>query len=70
MIFPVPDGRAANHPFDVAIFSPWIGAWFPPALVSLAVIASPASACSGTASGDSSSRRAFCSAEAGASIRV
>ena len=58
-MFSVPDGRAANQPLAVTIFRPPIGAPLPGALVSRAMIGSPASVCCFTSSGDSPSRRAF-----------
>src|SRR2546427_10107479 len=67
-MFSVPDGRAANHPFAVTIFSPPIAALLPGALVSLAVMGSPASFSSLTASRDSFCRRVFCSDVAGAIV--
>ena len=69
-MFSVPDGRAANHPLAVTIFRPPIGALLPGAVVSLAVIGSPASVCSYTSEGESFFSRAFCAGVAGASIRV
>jgi ASPIC and UnbV len=68
-MFSVPDGRAANHPFSVTTFSPPMEARFPGARVSLLRMGSPASSFAITASGVSFSKAAFCSVEAGASIR-
>ena len=59
-MFSVPDGRAANQPLAATTFRPPIGALLPGARVSLAVIGSPASFDSLTASGDSFCSRAFC----------
>ena len=58
-------GRAANQPLAVTTFNPPIGALLPGARVSLAVIGSPASVDSLTASGDSFCSLAFCSGVAG-----
>ena len=69
-MFSVPDGRAANHPFCVTTFRPPMLALLPGALVSLAVILSPASSVAVTASAVSFLNAAFCSGEAGASMRV
>ena len=66
----VPEGRAANQPLAVTTFKPPIGALLPGALVSLAMIGSPASCDAVTASGDSFASLAFCSGVAGASMRV
>src|SRR5271156_1701866 len=52
-MFSVPEGRAANQPLVETTFRPPIGAWFPGALVNLAVIGSPANSDSVTASGES-----------------
>ena len=69
-MFSVPDGRAANQPFDAVTLSPPIGASLPGARVSLPVMGSPASTAVLTASGESFLRRSFCSGVAGASTRV
>ena len=69
-MFSVPEGRAANQPLAVTTFSPPIGALFPGARVSLAVIGSPARCDSFTLSGESFCSLAFCSRVAGASMRV
>src|SRR5437899_1542755 len=61
----VPDGRAANQPFAVVTFSPPIAAPLPGALVSFAVIGSPASPPAVTASGDSAFSFFFSSGLAG-----
>jgi len=66
----VPEGRAANQPLAVTTFKPPIGALFPGAWVSLALIGSPARVDAFTASDDNSRSFAFCSAVAGASMRV
>ena len=66
----MPDGRAANQPLAAVTFSPPIGALLPGAVVSFARIGSPARLDADTASGESFSRRAFCSGVAGASMRV
>ena len=65
----MPDGRAANQPFSVTTLSPPIGAPLPGAVVSLAVIGSPASSRAATADGESRFRIAFCAGVAGASMR-
>ena len=52
-MFSVPEGRAANQPLVETTFSPPIGASFPGARVSFAVIGSPASSVAVTASGES-----------------
>ena len=69
-MFSVPEGRAANQPLAVMTFRPPIEALLPGALVSLAVIGSPASVDAVTASGDNFPSLAFCSGVAGASMRV
>ena len=69
-MFSVPEGRAANQPLAAMTFKPPMGALLPGALVSLAVMGSPASSESLTASGDNLASLAFCSGVAGASIRV
>ena len=69
-MFSVPDGRAANQPVRATTFSPPIGAALPGALVSLAVIASPASCVASTASGESFPSLAFSAGVAEASMRV
>ena len=69
-MFSVPDGRAANQPVRATTFSPPIGAPSPGALVSLAVIASPASCVASTASGESFPSLAFSAGVAEASMRV
>ena len=69
-MFSVPDGRAANQPLAATTLRPPMGALFPGARVSLAVIGSPARVDALTASGDSWASRAFCSSVAGASMRV
>ena len=51
-MFSVPEGLAANQPLAATTFSPPTGALLPGARVSLAVIDSPASFDSLTASGD------------------
>ena len=66
----VPDGRAANQALAVVTFKPPIGALLPGARVSLATIGSPAIVSALTASGESFSKRAFCSGVAAASMRV
>ena len=66
----VPEGRAANQPLAATTFRPPMGASLPGAVVSLAVIGSPASSVAVTASGESFASRAFCSGVAGASMRV
>jgi hypothetical protein len=60
----VPEGRAANQPLAATTFRPPIGASLPGAFVSLATIGSPASVGAVTASADSFSSLAFCSAVA------
>ena len=69
-LFDVPEGRAANQPLVETTFSPPIGASFPGARVSFAVIGSPASSVAVTASGESFLSRFFCSGVAAASMRV
>ena len=69
-MFSVPDGRAANQPLAVTTFKPPMEASLPGARVSLAVIGSPASFDSLTASGERFCSLAFCSGVAGASMRV
>jgi hypothetical protein len=64
-MFSVPDGRAANQPLAVDTFSPPMAASLPGALVSLAVIGSPASVDAADRSGDSLPSFAFCSGVAG-----
>ena len=64
----VPEGR--NQPLVDTTFSPPIGASFPGARVSFAVIGSPASSVAVTASGESFLSRFFCSGVAAASMRV
>ncbi len=49
----MPDGRAANQPFSVTTFNPPIGAPLPGALVSVAMIFSPARSLAVICSGDS-----------------
>ena len=66
----VPDGRAANQPFSVTTFKPPIAALLPGAWVSFCVIASPAKVLAVTSSADNAFKRDFCSALAGASIRL
>ena len=65
----MPDGRAANQPLGATTFNPPMGALFPGAVVSRAVIRSPASSEAVICSGDSLASLAFCSGVAGASIR-
>ena len=67
-MFSVPEGRAANQPLVETTFSPPIGASFPGARVSFAVIGSPASSVAVTASGESFLSRFFCSGVAAASM--
>ena len=69
-MFSVPEGRAANQPFAATTFSPPMAALLPGARVSFAVIGSPASVDSLTASGASFCKRDFCSGVAAASMRV
>ena len=57
----VPEGRAANHPDCVVTFRPPIGAPLPGAVVSLAMIGSPASSLAVTSSGWRWARAAFSS---------
>ena len=66
----MPDGRAANQAFSVVTLRPPIGASLPGAVVSFAVIGSPASSVAVTASGESLPSAAFSSRVAGASIRA
>jgi hypothetical protein len=49
----VPDGRAANQPDAVTTLSPPIGAPLPGAVVSAAMIFSPASSSAATCKGES-----------------
>jgi len=67
-MFSVPEGRAANQPLVAVTFSPPMAALFPGARVSFAVIGSPASVASLTASGESFSSLAFSSGVDAASI--
>src|SRR5438094_736165 len=64
-----PQYRAANQPFAVATLSPPIGAPLPGAVVSFAVIGSPASVVAVTASAESRPSAAFSSRVAGTSLR-
>ena len=61
---------AANHALAATTFRPPMGALFPGARVSFAVMASPARCVLFTASGDRFCSLVFCSGVAGASIRV
>ena len=63
------EGRAANQPFAVATLSPPIGAPLPGAVVSFAVIGSPASMVAVTASAESRPSASFSSLVAGTSVR-
>ena len=66
----MPDGRAANQADSVVTLSPPIAASLPGAVVSSAVIGSPASSVAVTADGSSLASLAFCSRLAGASTRA
>lgn len=66
----LPEGLAANQPLFATTFSPPIGASFPGALVSVAMIGSPARSDSFTASGESFCNFTFCSGLAETSMRV
>ena len=64
----MPDGRAANQPFSVTTLSPPMAAPLPGAVVSFAVIGSPASSVAATV-GRQPLRIAFWAGVAGASMR-
>lgn len=66
----VPDGRTANQPFSVDIFSPPIGALLAGAWVNLDVIGSPARSPATMVSGVRELIAAFSACVAAASIRI
>ena len=66
----MPDGRAANQPDAVTTLSPPMGAPLPGAVVSAAMIFSPASSSAATCEGESSASAAFCSRLAAVSMRA
>ena len=66
----MPDGRAANQPDPATTLSPPIGAPFPGAVVSAALIGSPASSVAATCSGESLASASFCARLAAVSMRA